>query len=307
MDSYEHWVVSIEPPVATLSLQAGGGHVDAELADALDRLRFEHPEIGMVVLTSERSGLHLETRLDGATGPVRARGQASEAAVLPLLWPEEFEGGFCYPNVRVEYDEAGGAATVTIVGPPNHECFAPEPGPRRLRTRWWPLAVCREFDDALLRLRHHQPGVRNVILRTEGDPLAVASADVALTSGYEHDWFVREVVLGWKRTLRRLDGAGFPVTAVVEPGSCFVGTLLELAFAGGCIAMVDGAEPAQLFLTGMNFGPLPATNGRTRLESRFPGRSDHVAALARRVGDPIGRAEAAELGLVPDQDSGTSR
>jgi benzoyl-CoA-dihydrodiol lyase len=261
----------------------------------------------MVVLTSDRSGLHLETRLDGATGPVRPRGSASEAAVLPALWHEEFEGGFAYPNVRVEIDGDSGTASVTIVGPPNHECFAPEPGPRRLRTRWWPLAVCREFGDALLQLRRQEPKVRAIVLRTEGDPLAVASADVALTSGYEHDWFVREVVLYWKRTLRRLDAAEPPVTAVIEPGSCFVGTLLELAFAADRIVVVDGAPPAELFLTGMNFGPLPATNGRSRLESRFPGRSDHVAALARRVGDPIGPAEAADLGLLTDQASGTSR
>jgi benzoyl-CoA-dihydrodiol lyase len=158
------------------------------------------------------------------------------------------------------------------------------------------------------------------VLRTEGDPLAVASADVALTSGYEHDWFVREVVLYWKRTLRRLDHTWQSVVAFVEPGSCFVGTLLELAFAADRIYMVDGAagddpeaSPAEIFLTGMNFGPLPRASGLTRLESRFLTRSDHLATLAQRVGDPIAAAEAAELGLVTDVigpgqvPSGTSR
>jgi benzoyl-CoA-dihydrodiol lyase len=299
--------VSIDAPVATVSIQACGEQVDVELSDALERVRFEHPEVGMVVVTSARSGLLLETRLDGAAaGPVTGRGPVSEAVVLPPLWPEEFEGGFAYPNVRVEFDTGRGEGTVTLVGPANHECFAPEPGPRRLRSRWWPLAVCREFDDALRQLSA-RPEIGAIVLRTEGDPLAVASADVALTSGYEHDWFVREVVLSWRRTLQRLDGAGPPVTALVEPGSCFVGTLLELAFAADRITMVDGEAPAELFLTGMNFGPLADAGGRTRLESRFPGRDDHLEDLSRRVGDPIGSAEAVELGLVGDQPSGTSR
>lgn len=198
-----------------------------------------------------------------AAGDIR-RGPASEAVELGPLWREEFDGGFAYPNVRVELDRDAGTAALTIVGPPNHECFAPEPGPKRLRSHWWPLAVCRELDDALLMLRSHRPGVRSLVLRTEGDPLAVASADVALTSGYEHDWFVREVVLYWKRTLKRLDLAWQSVFALVEPGSCFVGTLFELAFAAHRIFIVDGTArdgpegpPAELFLTGMKSAPFP--------------------------------------------------
>ena len=114
-----------------------------------------------------------------------------------------------------------------IVGPPDHECIAPEPVARRLRGLGWPLAACRELDDALLLLRSNWPGIDSILLRTEGDPLAVASADVALTSGYERDWFVQEVVHYWKRTLKRIDLAWQSVIALVEPGSCFVGTLLE--------------------------------------------------------------------------------
>ena len=245
-------------------------------------------------------------RLCRAAGTTR-RGPASEAVELGPLWREEFDGGFAYPNMRVELDRDACEAALTIVGPSNQECFAPEPGPRRLRSHWWPLAVCRELDDALLRLRSHRPEVRSLILRTEGDPLAVASADVALMSGYEHDWFVREVVLYWRRTLKRFALAWQSVFALVESGSCFVGTLLELAFAADRIYMVDGTAPddperapAEIFLTGMNFGPLPQANGLCRLESRFRTRADHLAALAQRVGDPIRAAEAAELGLVTE-------
>jgi benzoyl-CoA-dihydrodiol lyase len=214
---------------------------------------------------------------------------------------EEFEGGFAYPNLRLEFDEDAGTAALTVVGPANHECFAPEPGPLRQRSRWWPLAVCRELDDALGVLESHSQRLHSLVLRTEGDPLAVASADVALTSDYDHDPFVREVVLYWRRTLRRLDGAGQSVSAVVEPGSCFVGTLFELALAAQRTSMVDSADPAvEILLTGMNFGPLPRESGRTRLESRFPAQDDHVAALALRVGDPISAAEALKLGHVTE-------
>ena len=214
---------------------------------------------------------------------------------------EEFEGGFAYPNVRLEFDEDSGVAALTVVGPTNHECFAPEPGPRRLRSRWWPLAVCRELDDALDVLGSHRPGLHTLELRTEGDPLAVASADVALTSGYDNDPFVRDVVAYWARTLRRLDSAEQSVLACVEPGSCFVGTLFELALAAHLTSMTDIADaPVAILLTGMNFGPLPRASGLTRLESRFPTQDEHLASLAERVGDPISAAEAVALGLVTD-------
>lgn len=244
-------------------------------------------------------------RARAAAGTSRG-GLAEEAVALGPLWREEFDDGFAYPNVRVELDRGAGAAALTVVGPANHECFAPEPGPRRLRSRWWPLAVCRELDDALLVLRSH-PAVRSLVLRTEGDPLAVASADVAMTSGYEHDWFAREVVLYWRRILKRVDAAWQSVIALVEPSSCFVGTLLELALAADRISMLDGTAPddsdgrtAEIFLTSMNFGLLTRADGLTRLESRFLSRTDHVAALAERVGDPICAAEAAKLGLVTE-------
>jgi benzoyl-CoA-dihydrodiol lyase len=263
---------------------------------------------GLVDLVApEHSFTEVVCERAGAAAGASPRGLAEEAVVLGPLWREEFDDGFAYPNVRVELDRGTGVAELTVVGPANHECFAPEPGPKRLRSRWWPLAVCRELDDALLVLRSHRPEIRTVVLRTEGDPLAVASADVAMTSGYEHDWFVREVVLYWRRILKRIDAARQSMIALVEPGSCFVGTLLDLALAADRICMVDGTaadhpdgRAAELFLTSMNFGLLPRAGGLTRLESRFLGRSDHVAALAQRVGDPIGATEAAKLGLVTE-------
>jgi benzoyl-CoA-dihydrodiol lyase len=301
------------PPTGGLARLVDKRHVRPDFIDAFyccpegvsgDRAA----EWGLVDLTAPEHCFReaVEDRARKAAGSSR-RGLPSEAVQLGPLLREEFDGGFAYPNVRADVDREAAAAMVTIVGPAEHECFAPEPGPRRLRSRWWPLAVCRELNDALLLLRSCRPEVRSLVLRTEGDPLAVASADVAMTSGYEHDWFVREVVHFWKRTLKRVDLAWQSVIALVEPGSCFVGTLLELALAADRTYMVDGTapddsegRPAELLLTGMNFGLLPRASGLTRLESRFLTRSDHVAALAQRVGDPITAAEAVEVGLVTE-------
>lgn len=340
---YQHWVLTVEPPIAALTPAAevpgaDRGDASVELSDALQRIRFEHPEVAAVVITGVAEGELAEMRRAGtdggagsrglrtlvhcgAGGPLlpdlreramaaagyAGRGPESEAVHLGPLWPEEFEGGFAYPNVRVEVDEDTGAATLTVVGPPNHECFAPDPGPRRLRSRWWPLAVCRELDQALSLLQD-RPCVRRLVLNTEGDPLAAASADVALTSGYEHDWFVTEVVLYWRRLLLRLDEERRSLVALVEPGSCFVGTLLEMVFAAGRVSLAGGS--AEVFLTGMNFGPLPMASGLTRLESRFADRRAALASLAQRVGDPICADQAVALGLFSGQApgvSGTSR
>jgi len=211
---------------------------------------------------------------------------------------EEFDGGFAYPNVRVEFGEEPGEVSLYVDGPCNHACFAPEPGPWRMRTHWWPLEVCRELDDALVQLAGWKPEVRTLYLHAVGDPLSVASADVAMSAGYDSDEFVRDVVEAWRDTLRRLDEADISVVAVIEPGSCFVGTLLELALASDDISVAtDGGRPAQVILTGMNFGLLPASDGRTRLEARFADRPEHLASLAQRVGDPIAAQEV----------SGTSR
>ena len=363
-DRYRRWKLTVEPPIATLTLDGGGDRgassdheleldpcdlsLEIELYDAVQRLRFEHPEVGAVILTgspgkglrtgapmrklarsphaatvsraafvneircaiedaSANSGQRWLAALNAtasggdyelalAAARSSPRPPANEGIELRPLQREEFEGGFAYPDLRVELDEEVGTATLTLVGPARLECFAPEPGPPRLRALWWPLAACRQLDDALLLLRSNWPELGTLVLRTEGDPLAIASGDVAFLAGYEHDWFVREVVLYWRRTITRLELTSHSVIALIEPGSCYVGTLLELALAADRAYMLHG--PAQVVLTGMNFGPLPHSNGLTRLQTRFLGRDEHVDALTRRVGDAIEAAEAAQLGLV---------
>jgi benzoyl-CoA-dihydrodiol lyase len=229
------------------------------------------------------------------------RGPKEEGVELTPLDREEVNGGFRYPNVRVEMDEERGTATITVVAPEELDNSVP----RSDRSSWWPLAACRELDDALLLLRTNWPELGNVVLRSEGDPAAVAAGDEVLLAGREDDWFVREVVLYWKRTLKRLELTSRSLIALVEPGSCFAGTLFEVALAADRAYMFQGDDPDRpevrpphIVLTGMNFGPLPRGNALTRLQNRFLGRDDHIEALAKRVGENIEGPEAVELGLV---------
>jgi benzoyl-CoA-dihydrodiol lyase len=217
-----------------------------------------------------------------------------------------------YPHLEVEIDRGRGVATFTIRGPEGADLAEPgsaEPDPAEpaaieaLGARWWPLALARELDDAILLLRFNELEVGTWVLRSKGDPEAVAAVDKALLAHPDH-WLVREVTLYLKRTLKRLELSSRSLIALVEPGSCFAGTLLELVLAADRAFMLEGQSedgdepPATLRLTGMNLGPLPGSNGLTRLERRFLGHPGAVEAAAARAGQPLEAAEADELGLV---------
>jgi benzoyl-CoA-dihydrodiol lyase len=168
---------------------------------------------------------------------------------------------------------------------------------------WWPLAVARELDDAILLLRFNEPEIGAWVLRSQGDPEAVAAVDRILLAGADH-WLVREVTLYLKRTLKRLELSSRSLIALVEPGSCFAGTLLELVLAADRCFMLDGElegvelPPASLRLDGMNLGPLPCANGLSRLQRRFLGHPEALVAVAGRLDEPLEAAEAEALGLV---------
>jgi benzoyl-CoA-dihydrodiol lyase len=249
--------------------------------------------------------------LAAAEASTRNAPDGEEGVTLEALErEEEADGGWRYPNLTVELDEDLSTATLTFSGPTGNLASEAD-AIRAAGADWWPLAVCRELDDAVLLLRTNHPETATLVLRTEGDPEAVAAADDVLLRLSESNWLVKEVVLFWKRTLKRLELTSRSVVALVEPGSCFAGTLLELALAADRSYMLDGEDPdrpglapAAVLLTGMNFGPLPRGSGLTRLQTRFLGRDDHVEALRGRAGKPIEAAEAAELGLVtstPDE------
>src|SRR5579871_2724165 len=146
--------------------------------------------------------------------------------------------------------------------------------------QFWPLRAFRELDDALLRLRINEPEIGTVIVRTEGDMNAVLALDETLTKLQSQHWLVREVVLLMKRTLKRMDLTSRTFFALIEEGSAFGGSLLELALAADRSYMFhDDAEANVIALSPMNFGPLPMSNGLTRLETRFLNDRSKIEAL----------------------------
>jgi benzoyl-CoA-dihydrodiol lyase len=229
--------------------------------------------------------------------PRTARG----IALTPLA--RALEGArIAYDHVTCALDRERGVAEITVKGP-EEPPPADATGVHALGSRFWPLALARELDDLILHLRTNEAEVGLWVFRTEGKADVVEAHD-RLLDGHAGDWLVREIRLYLRRVFKRLDVSSRSLFALVEPGSCFVGTLLELALAADRSYMLDGAResdsrpPAALRLTSMNFGAYPMVNGLTRLASRFlaePGRADD---LKGRIGEDLDAAAAAEAGLV---------
>jgi len=154
-----------------------------------------------------------------------------------------------------------------------------------------------------MHLRLNETEIGTWVLHSQGDAALVEAYDALLAREAEH-WLVREIVLYWKRTLKRLDVSSRSLIALVEPGSCFAGTLFELVLAADRSYMLDGVfdgsnQPAATVrLTPLNFGPYPMGNGLTRLSSRFLADPKRVDALEDEIGEPIDAEAAEELGLV---------
>jgi benzoyl-CoA-dihydrodiol lyase len=168
---------------------------------------------------------------------------------------------------------------------------------------FWPLAMARELDDAILHLRLNEPELGILVFRSEGNPAAVLAAD-ALLEAHAGDWLVREIRLFLKRVFKRIDMTSRSLIALIEPGSCFAGSLAELAFAADRALMLSGARAgdnrtaAAFSLSPLNFGAYPMGNGLTRLATRFIGEPDSVDRARERIGEPLAAAEAEALGLV---------
>jgi benzoyl-CoA-dihydrodiol lyase len=206
-----------------------------------------------------------------------------------------------YRHVRVAIDRGARCAAITIRGPD-------EP-PGDLRgihdegAAFWPLAMARELDDALLHLRLNEPSIGLIVLRTIGDPDLVLAAD-SLLEQYQSDWLVREIRLMLKRVLKRADMTARSIITLIEPGSCFAGTLAELVFAADRSVMFIGARagdsrgPATLHLSALNFSAFPMGNGLSRLANRFYGEPDSLAAAAGLIGETLDAETAEERGLI---------
>ena len=432
--TYQHWRLSFDGPVATLSLDVQEdapiepGYklklnsydlgVDIELRDALDRIRFEHPEVGVVVVSSAKermfcaganiymlgksahaskvnfckftnetrngiedssahSGLKFLAALNGATAGggyelalacdeiamIDDRSSTVSLPEVPLLGVLPGTGGltrlvdkrkvrrdradvFCttVEGVRAERarewklvdhvfkpqqfadlvkhralelarqsDRPGGAGVaLTPLGesrlvevkldPAARTAQITLKGPEQVvlerNADWYPLRLARELDRAILDLRHNQLDVGLWVLKTRGRVEELLEMDQLLEKN-KNDWFVREVIGYLRRTLSRLDVSSRSMFALIEPGSCFAGTLLEIALAADRSYMLDAEGGPNIALSPLNFGTYPMANGLSRIETHFCGE---VPSVPRN--EMLDSGRAGKLGLVtstPDE------
>ena len=244
------------------------------------------------------------------TAAVRAREFAAQSKrpdnahgiALPPIQRTIGENTIAYPHITVQIDREKRAAEVMIVGPTS----APPKDIADIHAAgvdFWPLAFAREFDNFILHMRHNEPQIATWVFRSSGNADLVAAYDQALID-HADDWLVREITLYLKRTLKRLDVSSRSMIALVEPGSCFTGTLLELVLAADRSFMLDGTfegsnlPAASLRPTAMNFGTLPMCNGLSRLDTRFLDDAKHIANLKKQIGQDLDAGAADAAGLV---------
>jgi benzoyl-CoA-dihydrodiol lyase len=213
--------------------------------------------------------------------------------------------GYHYEYVDVQIDASARRAIVTVSAPPQAPP-ATLSDILALGARWWPLQMVRELDDAILMLRTNNLESGIWLLKTQGKADVVLAVDAALARHQQH-WFVREVMGMLRRTLARLDVSSRTLFALVEPGSCFAGTLLELALAADRVYMLQteeaGAAPA-LSPSVLNFGTYPMVTQCTRLERRFCQDAEALDRVRAAVGHAVDPTQAQDLGLVtaaPDE------
>jgi benzoyl-CoA-dihydrodiol lyase len=240
----------------------------------------------------KRRALELATQSDR---PTDVRG----VALTPLKRTTD-EAGYRYEFVDVAIERTARRATLTVSAP-----SAPQPQSIdeivAMGASWWPLAMARELDDAILMLRTNQLDIGTWILKTRGEIETVFAVDAALDEHRTH-WFVRETIGMLRRTLARLDVSSRSLFALIEPESCFAGTLFELALAADRSYMA--AEGASVALSPLNFGTLPRVDRVARIEARFYCEPEPVERARNEIGKALSAADALELGLVtfaPDE------
>jgi benzoyl-CoA-dihydrodiol lyase len=210
--------------------------------------------------------------------------------------------GIEYSTLSVAYDRKARTATITIRGPetppPENTLALTEEG-----AEFWPLRLARELDDAILDIRSNELELAVIVFKSSGDIDQVLAYDALLEAARDH-WLVREIRSYWKRVLKRVDVTSRSLVTVIEPGSCFAGTLAEIPLACDrsymLIGQLNGSnqKPAAIALNAMNFGAYPMPNGISRLESRFLDDKASLDAVRAKIGGMLD-AEAAEgLGLV---------
>jgi benzoyl-CoA-dihydrodiol lyase len=204
-----------------------------------------------------------------------------------------------YEFVDVHFNREARTATLTVRAPESVDLTTVDQA-FAAGANWWPLQMARELDDAILSLRSSELDLGLWILKTSGNADAVVAIDDFIVSHQDH-WFIREVLGMMRRTFARLDVSARSMFALVEPGSCFAGTLLELALAADRAYMLDtqeGESRAHVTLSKMNFGPLPMVNHLSRLAARFYASEPDIQSLRGRIGVALSAREALECGLI---------
>jgi benzoyl-CoA-dihydrodiol lyase len=231
----------------------------------------------------------------------RRPADAKGIALTPLK--REFSAnGIEYSSVSVEIDRAARIATVTLRGP-DAPPLASGDAMVGQGAAFWPLRLARELDDAILDIRVNEFDVAAIVFKSSGDPAQVLAYDAFLDANKDH-WLAREIRTYWKRVLKRVDLTSRSLVALIEPGSCFAGTLAELVFATDRAYMLigqregDNKPPARITLADANFGPYPMSNGLTRLASRFLANPADVDTAKAEGGKMLDAEAAQKLGLI---------
>ncbi|MEH2473748.1 benzoyl-CoA-dihydrodiol lyase [Nitrobacteraceae bacterium AZCC 2161] len=230
------------------------------------------------------------------------RNGSGEGIKLAPLARSFDDGGIRYGLVSVDINRADRIATISIKAP---EASAPSDidGMMAQGAGFWPLQAARELDDAILHLRINELETAMLVFKSHGDSANVLAHDAFLEAHKKH-WLVNEIRQYWKRVLKRVDVTSRTLVTLVEPGSCFVGTLAELVFAADRSYMLvgqkqgDNRAPPAIELSEMNFGPYPMSHGLTRLQSRFQADPEDVARAEAKIGEPLDADTADQLGLV---------
>lgn len=225
--------------------------------------------------------------------PANAKGVA-----LRRLERTADEAGLHYKYVDAQMNREARTLTLTVRAPETADIDTIEKA-LAAGASWWPLQMARELDDAILTLRTSEPDLGLWILKTAGNADAVLAADEFILKN-QNNWFVREVLGMMRRTFARLEVSSRSMFAIVEPGSCFAGTLFELALAADRVYMRDNeeGEPVTIALSEMNFGPLPMVNHLSRLAARFCSDEINLQSLRSLIGRKLTVQDAVDAGLV---------
>jgi benzoyl-CoA-dihydrodiol lyase len=251
------------------------------------------------VVKTQQFAEHVKKRAVELAGKSDRPNDARGVVLSPLKRTVD-EDGYHYETVDALFDRAGRTVTITVKAPGPANTAENVSDAERLGPDWWPLKMARELDDAILSLRTNELELGLWIFQTSGDAQAVLAADSFILK-HQANWFVREVLGMMRRTFARLEVTARSMFAVVEPGSCFAGTLMELALASDRVYMLDtqeGDARATVALSEMNFGALPLVNGLGRLAARFYEDKNKVEALRGTIGQTLAVAEAVEGGLI---------